>query len=180
MVEESNFFAARLDSTRQKNYKMKVLKNRTKREFIDQYIDTNGKYTEELVKITSNYKLLKRGIMYTSYPELKEDVDLNDIISTFVEIKKDSEKDFIRFYESYTDKFEKGYTNEEIIKNAYRDLKTAYHTYRKCNTHGWKCPDEFITENEMRNLYQILTKNANKNSTNGIGNDEKGESGEER
>ncbi len=169
-MAEDLFTAARVESVRKKEYKMKVLKNETKRAFIDEYYRTNGEFTEELKKKAIEYKLVKRGINFETYPDLKEEIGLKDVISIFVEIKKASEKDFLRFYESYERKLEKDYINEEegkqIISNSYRDLKTAYHTYRKCNTHGWNCPDEYITENEMKNLYLVLTKSKNENSGN--------------
>ena len=158
------FTAARFESIRINEYQMKVLKNETKRAFIDEYQKSNGEFTEELKKKTMQYKLVMRGIRYTNYPDLKEEVTYENMINTFLEIKGNSEKDFIKFYDSYTRKLQTEFNDEEkgkeITANAYRDLKTAYHTYRKCNTSGWSCPDELVKEVEITNLYNALIKKA--------------------
>lgn len=155
MMDEKEFLNARMQSSIDSRYALKVAKNNSKKAFIDEYHRANGEFTEDIKGRIRDYKLAQRGILYQSYPDLKVEVMPSDVLDTFLEIKKASKDDFIKFYKSYIDKIEKGY-NQDKIDNALRDLKVAYHTYRMCNNSGWKCPQEFITASEMENLYKIL------------------------
>ena len=154
-MENDNFKAAQAMSASYKQYKLKKMQNDTKKAFVDEYYRANGELTDELRERIREYKLAQRGIFFNNYPDLKVEVAPEDMYRVFLEIKNMSQSNFERFYRSYVDKIEKGY-GEDKIANAFDDLKVAYHTYRRCFYPDWKCPHEFITESEMKNLYKLF------------------------
>lgn len=157
MSEEDNFTKARLESIKASKHDIKTQKNENKREFIDKYIKLKFGHDEGIEKVARTYILLKRGINPCSCPSMKIEISDKQINDIFKEIKQESAKKFISFYESYLRKIEKKYS-EEYVLSAIQDLKTAYHTFRKSTQLNWDCPDERITLSEMQNLYLLLTE----------------------
>lgn len=161
---EDNFWSARLNSTRINNYALKQQKNKSAKAIVTIYLNNKGEITQNLRTTAFLYNRICSGILDTNLTEDNiskiTDEQINDI---FLEIKSNADKNFIRFYESYRRKIDKGYT-KEFVCNALSDLKTAYATYRKLNNSSWNLQDSQITENEMTNLYNILTQNKQQNS----------------
>lgn len=155
MSEGDNFAKARLESIRQSKYNTKTANNNAKRLFVDEYIKAEYKQTETVLKAADICLLLQRGIVVESYPKHDINITNEELEKLFLQIKEGANNNFIKFYQSYLRKIDLGYA-EEYRDTAFEDVKTAYHTLRKCSIPGWECPDEIITETEMENLYNIL------------------------
>ena len=154
---EDNFSKIRMQSTRNTNYTAKTSKNNIKNEFVCEYTKTDYKNTVEIKKIARTFLMLEKGIVPESSPSYRIDIPDKMIPEIFSKIKQGSTKDFINFYQSYLRKIDIGYS-EEIVKSSLEDVKTAYHTLRKCHLGQWECPHNMITIKEMENLYLLLTK----------------------
>lgn len=155
MSEENNFAKARLESIRRSKYDTKTANNNAKRLFVDEYIKAEYKPTETVLKVADICLLLKRGIVVESYPKHDINITNEELEKLFLQIKEGTNKNFIKFYQSYLRKIDLGYV-QEYRDAAFEDAKIAYHTLRKCSIPGWECPDERITEAEMENLYNLL------------------------
>lgn len=170
---EESFASARLDSIRINKYLLKHNKNEYKYLFLATYLNSKGEVTENLKKATFLYKRAHMGsldthITDTSLEEISDE-EINDI---YKEIKEGAFRNFIEFYESYRRKIDKSY-DQDIIDNAFGDLKTAYSTYRIVNNPLWNLKKEQITEKEMTNLYNILVPQTGENPSNPISKEEK-------
>lgn len=154
---EDNFSKIRMQSTRNTNYTAKTSKNNIKNEFVCEYTKTDYKNTVEIKKIARTFLMLEKGIVPESSPSYRIDIPDKMIPEIFSKIKQGSTNDFIKFYQSYLRKIEFGY-NQDIVDSSLEDVKTAYHTLRKCHLGQWECPHNMITIKEMENLYLLLTK----------------------
>ncbi len=157
---EDNFAEARFEGIRKNRYLLKHLKNKTARIFISTYNDSKKEKTNDLKKLACIYNRLDRGSL--SIHIFDTDIEMiseNDVEEVYVKIKQNADKNFKCFYESYLRKIEMGY-EEEYIQTALEDLKNAYYTYRKASNPSWDLEDYQITENEMKNLYDILIPNS--------------------
>lgn len=157
-MSEDEFSKARLDSAIKSNYGGKVSKNNARRNFIDKYTSNCGKMDDELLKAAKECIMAEKGIVIEK-SSLNYEIDITEetLNSLYVAIKKNSDDNFKYFFESYKRKIEYEYS-DEYISSALRDLKTAYHTLRKCNILDWQCPDELINLTEMENLYSCLVQ----------------------
>lgn len=154
MIEE-NFSKAKLESAVASNYDSKVSKNNARRKFIDAYVNSLGKLNDELLEAARICIMTEKGIVVESAPDYKVDITEETLNNLYLGIKNRADDNFRYFFESYQRKIERGYDNEHIL-SALQDLKTAYHTFRKCSILDWECPDEIVNLIEMENLYTIL------------------------
>ncbi len=163
---EDSFSSARMDSTVINNYQLKKLKNINARDFIIEYINSKGEMTERLKLLACRYEKLKKGSLddYFIDTEINK-VELKQLTKIKKEIVENSNNNFIKFYDSYRTKINKGY-KKEIIDNSFSDLKTAYFTYRKVRNTSWNLTEDQITAEEMTNLYNLLVSDKNSSFSN--------------
>ena len=156
---EDNFTRARLESQRKKQYMVKCLKNNTTKEFIYRYFQTKDTDNlDDLRKATFAYTEARKGNLDFHLNTLGFiNIDDDEINRVLLEIKANSSANFKYFYESYRRKLDRGYTSE-FVDNALKDLKVAYQAYRKLQNSQWNLEAGQITEKEMENLYNILTR----------------------
>lgn len=173
MIDEGiDFASARMESTIKKNYMLKQLKNKSAKSFLVIYLNSNGEVTKNLKKVACLYKRSHSGISDTNISdEDLEEITDEEINEIYGKIKDGASQNFTKFYESYRRKIDKGYFDQNIVNNAYNDLKTAYSTYRMVNNPLWNLKKEQITEAEMANLYNKLVPQTGENPTNPISKD---------
>lgn len=165
---EDNFSRARLEGIIRKKYIEKCKKNNTKKDFIYKYYENdNEDYLKNLKIATFKFTQAHSGIVCYDYNQenILRTISEEEINKTFELIKSNSSANFKYFYESYRRKIDKEYS-QEFRDNALMDLKTAYQTYRKIQNPSWNLEASQITENEMENLYNILSKTKPVNSDN--------------
>lgn len=168
-----NFASARMESTRINKYLLKQFKNKSAKSFLTIYINSKGEVTPSLKKAACLYTRAHSSSLDTfiedGSPDKITDEQINEI---YGKIKDGASKNFVKFYESYRRKIDKSY-NQDIIDNAFGDLRTAYSTYRMANNPLWNLEEEQITEAEMANLYNILVPQTGENPSNPISKEEK-------
>ena len=163
---ENAFVSKRFEGIRRNKYLLKHLKNKTARIFISTYNNSNEEKINDLKKLACVYNRLDRGSL--SIHIFDTDIEMiseNDVEEVYAKIKENIDKNFKHFYESYLRKIEMKY-EQEYVEKAFEDLKNAYYIYRKVNNPSWDLEDYQITEDEMRNLYNILVPNKNESSCN--------------
>lgn len=173
-IDFRNYENYRIEGIRMKNYILKQLKNKSAKSFLVIYLNSNSEVTKNLKKAACLYKRSHSGISDTNISdEDLEEITDEEINEIYGKIKDGASQNFTKFYESYRRKIDKGYFDQNIVNNAYNDLKTAYSTYRMANNPLWNLEETQITEAEMANLYNILVPQTGENPVNPISKEEK-------
>lgn len=159
-----DFFQARLEGTRKRNYELKQRKLNSALDFIKEYYYSDKNFNSlELKRKANEYFLSSHGIIDYNLPDLSK-FPIERIKNIYNEICQKSGQIFNSFYDSYKRKVDIGY-NKEFVDNAFQDLLQAYRLYSFSNELGIQ---EEPTLEQLSNLNEQILKSIKDNEIENI------------